>query len=101
MSISGSGPEGAAVPAQPVQARRAGLIRWQGVIPIALFAIISIAGWKLVGARALRAAISSGGTAVLGAQVDVAALSIHFIAPSIDIRGFAIADADDLTKNRI
>ena len=101
MSISGSGPEAAAVPATPVQARRAGLIRWQGVIPIALFAIISIAGWKLFGARALRAAISSGGTAVLGAQVDVAALSIHFIAPSIDIRGFAIADADDLTKSRL
>ena len=101
MSISGSAPDASAGPIAPAKAKRTGLFRWQGVIPIALVGILVVGGWKFFGAWALRAAITSGGAAALGSQVDIAQLSIHLIAPSIDVRGFAIADPGDLTRNRI
>jgi uncharacterized protein (TIGR03545 family) len=101
MSGSGSGPDGAAAPAGALTPERGGLFRWKGIIPFALLAIVLVGGWKFFGARAIKAAITIGGTATLGTQVDVASLSIHFFSPSIDIRGFAIADPDDLTRDRL
>jgi uncharacterized protein (TIGR03545 family) len=97
MSTSGSAPDAAA----PAAAKHGGLFRWKGIIPIALLGIIVVGGWKFFGARAIRAAITIGGSSTLGTQVDVEDLAIHFFSPSIEIRGFAIADPDDLTKDQI
>lgn len=81
--------------------RRTGVIRWQGLIPMALILIVLVGGWKLFGARLIGRAIVSGGSSLVGSQVDVGGLSIHFIPPSVDVRAFAIADPDDLMRNRL
>lgn len=66
-----------------------------------LAVLVLVGGWKLYGARLIRRAIVEGGSTMVGSQVDVAGLSVHFFPPSVDVRGFAIADADDLMKNRL
>jgi uncharacterized protein (TIGR03545 family) len=90
-----------AAPTTAQKPKRGGLFRWKGIIPIALLGILLVGGWKFFGARAIKAAITIGGSNTLGTQVDVASLAIHFFSPSIDIRGFEIADPDDLTKDRL
>ncbi len=99
MSTPSSGPEGAApAGAKP---KKAGLFRWKGIIPMAIIAVVIVGGWKFFGARLIKRGITEGGTAILGSQVDVADLSIHFFPPSVDVHGFAVADNDDLMRNRI
>lgn len=66
-----------------------------------LLFVVLVGGWKLFGARLIKHGIEQGGAQVAGSQVDVDALSIHFFPPSVEIRGFAIADAADLMRNRL
>ena len=80
--------------------KRTAWFRWKGIIPMALLGVVFVGGWKFFGARLIKAAVVQGGTGVVGSQVDVGGLAIHFIPPSIDVRGFAIADNDDLMRNR-
>jgi uncharacterized protein (TIGR03545 family) len=89
-----------ATPQAPSPKRQA-FFRWKGIIPLAILAVLLVGGWKFFGALLIKRAIEQGGTAVVGSQVDVGGLSIHFIPPSVDVRDFAIADNDDLMKNRI
>ncbi len=81
-------------------AKRPAWFRWKGIIPAALIAVVLVGGWKFFGAGLIKAAITTSGPSVVGSQVDVARLSIHFLPPSVDVRGFAIADNDDLMRNR-
>jgi uncharacterized protein (TIGR03545 family) len=68
---------------------------------MAIFAVLLVGGWKFFGAYLIKRGIVEGGTAIVGSQVDVSGISIHFFPPSVDVRGFAIADNDDLMRNRI
>ena len=105
MSTAGSSPDAAAAAAEPTAPgtirRRTRLIRWQGLIPMALLLVVVVGGWTLYGARLIRSGIVTAGSRLVGSQVDVGGLSIHFFPPSVDVRGFAIADPADLMKNRI
>jgi uncharacterized protein (TIGR03545 family) len=99
MSTPSSAPD-AAAPAG-AKPKRTGLFRWKGIIPMAIIAVVLVGGWKVFGARLIKSAITQGGTSLLESQVDVAGLSIHMFPPSVDLRGFAIADNDNLMRNRL
>ena len=62
--------------------------------------MVVVGGWRFFAARLIKSAITQGGTAVLGSQVDVASLSVHLFPPSVDVTGFAVADNEDLMRNR-
>jgi len=99
MSTLSSGPDPAA--ATKSLPKRIRWFRWKGIVPIALLGIIVGFGWKFFGARLIRSGMEAAGTAVLGSQVDVAGVAIHFFPPSVDVRGVAVADNDNLARNRL
>ena len=77
-----------------------GVFRWRGIIPIVLVAALLIVGWMLFGERMIRGTLSEAATKALGAQVDIADLEIGLFAPSVELKGVALADPFDLTKNK-
>ena len=102
MSTRSSGPDAAALSGAPAAAaRRTAVFRWKGIIPVVLLGIILAGGWKVFGAQLIKRALTQGGTSLAGSQVDVGGLSIHFLPPSVEIRGLAVADNDDLARNRL
>jgi len=100
MSTPSSGPDAGAPPGAGVRPKRTAFFRWKGIIPIALLGVLILGGWKFFAARLIKRAITEGGTSLLESQVDVASLSVHLFPPSVEVFGFAVADNDDLMRNR-
>lgn len=80
---------------------RTRIFRWQGIIPIALVAVLALGGWILFGDRVVRGTISEAGTKALGAQLDIADLNIKTFATTVELRGIALADPFDRNKNLV
>ena len=94
-------PESAGAPPSEERPRRERkrLVRWQGLIPLALVLLLLGAFWLLFGDRVVRQTASEAATKALGTQVDIASLEVRERESSIELRGLAIADPFDLRRN--
>ena len=110
MSTAGSVRSGETSPYTPPPARGAGgpkpsapgrvrVFRWQGIVPVVLVMSLGVLGWIVWGDRIVRGAISEAGTKALGAQLDIDGVTIHSLSTTIEMRGLALADPFDSTRN--
>jgi len=83
----------------PPKARR--LVRWQGIVPLALLLVLLVAFWVGFGDRVVRQTAAEAATKALGTQVDIASLEVRERESSIELRGLAIADPFDPRRNVI
>ncbi|HEY8174359.1 MAG TPA: TIGR03545 family protein [Gemmatimonadaceae bacterium] len=79
--------------------RRTRIFRWQGIIPLVLGFALLFVGWTLFGERTIRDTISEAGTKALGTQLDIGELKIRTFASTVELRGIALADPFDRTRN--
>lgn len=109
MSTAGSVRSGAASPYTPAapgsgapdtaKRKRTRLFRWQGIVPVVLVAALLVLGWTLLADRIVRGTLTEAGTKALGAQLDIDAVTIRTVGTSIEMRGIALADPFDSTRN--
>jgi uncharacterized protein (TIGR03545 family) len=75
------------------------VFRWQGIIPLLLAGVLLVLGWTLLADRIVRGTVAEAGTKALGAQLDIDGLTIHTVATTLEMRGVALADPFDSTRN--
>lgn len=90
--------EHAPVSAAPPRRRRR-IVRWEGLIPLVLLLVLAVAGWMTFGDWLARRWLQDAATQALGTQVDVASVVIQERRAAIELRGLAIADPRDRTRN--
>ena len=95
------GADGAPPADQAPRAVRPRLIRWEGLIPLALLLVLVSAFWIIFGDRVVRQTAAEAATKTLGTQVDIASLDVREAESSIELRGLAIADPFDPRRNVI
>lgn len=95
------GPPAAHAPAggPPGNPPRPRIVRWQGIIPILLAGALLALGWLLLADRLVKGAVMEGGSKALGAQLDIESLTIHSLETTLEMRGVALADPFDSTRN--
>ncbi|MGH7637691.1 MAG: TIGR03545 family protein, partial [Gemmatimonadaceae bacterium] len=91
-------PAGTAAP-PPGKPGRVRVFRWQGIIPLLLAGALLVIGWTLFADRIVRGTVAEAGTKALGAQLDIDGLTIHSFATTLEMRGVALADPFDSTRN--
>jgi uncharacterized protein (TIGR03545 family) len=79
--------------------KHARVFRWQGIVPVALVGALLVLGWMLLADRILRGTVAEAGTKALGAQLDIDGLTIHALSTTLEMRGVALADPFDSTRN--
>jgi uncharacterized protein (TIGR03545 family) len=89
-----------AVPDAPRRGRR-GVIRWKGLIPLALLALAAVVLWLTTGAALLRNTMEEAATKFLGTQVDIGRLDIDLRRSTLELSGVSIADPFDATRNLV
>ena len=105
MSTPGSAPTERAdpgsshVPGTSGTPSRPRVVRWQGLIPLALLLVALGSFWLLFGDGVVRQTAAEAATKALGTQVDIDELTVRESESSIEIRDIAIADPFDLRKN--
>lgn len=77
------------------------VVRWRGLIPLALLLVALGVFWLLFGDRVVRQSAGEAATKALGTQVDIASLDVREGESSIELRGLAIADPFDVRRNVI
>ena len=109
MSTAGSDPSGPVIPATsgaavappPTARRRPRIVRWRGLIPLALGLVLLVIGWLVFGEPITEVTVEEAATKALGTQVDVARLEIDELRTTVVMSGVAIAHPFDLTRNLI
>ncbi|HEX8849401.1 MAG TPA: TIGR03545 family protein [Gemmatimonadaceae bacterium] len=101
MSIAGSAPSNAALPAAVPARRRRGVIRWRGLIPIVVVLLAIVVVWLTMGEALLRNTIEEGATKFLGTQVDIGSLHVKLRDATVELRGVSIADPFDPMRNLV
>jgi uncharacterized protein (TIGR03545 family) len=87
-------------PAEPATRRtRVRIFRWQGIIPILVGAALLAAMWLLLADRLVRNTVVEAGSKALGAQLDIQSLTIRALQTTLEMRGVALADPFDSTRN--
>jgi uncharacterized protein (TIGR03545 family) len=79
--------------------KRSRVFRWEGIIPLVLVLALLCVAWTVFGERTIRDTITEGGTKALGTQLDIAELSIRPFSSTLELRGVALADPFDRTRN--
>lgn len=92
---------GGTPPTEPGPPKRKRLVRWQGLVPLALLLVALVAFWLLFGDRVVRQTAAEAATKALGTQVDIASLEVRESESSVELRGLAIADPFDRRRNVI
>ena len=87
--------------AEQTPPKRKRVVRWQGLVPLALLLVLLAAFWLLFGDRVVRQTAAEAATKALGTQVDIASLEVRESESSIELRGLAIADPFDPRRNVI
>jgi uncharacterized protein (TIGR03545 family) len=88
------------VPDAPRRGRR-GVIRWKGLIPLALLALAAVILWLTTGAVLLRNTMEEAATKFLGTQVDIGRLDIDLRRSTLELSGVSIADPFDPMHNLV
>jgi uncharacterized protein (TIGR03545 family) len=90
-------PAGGAPP-RPARTRHA-VIRWRGVIPLALVIVLAIAGYVLFAEPIVRDTTAEAATKLLGTHVEIDRLTLLETRPAVELAGVRIADPFDPMKN--
>jgi len=103
MSIAGSAPSSAGTGAEPVllPRQRRGIVRWKGIIPLALILLAIVVVWLTMGEALLRNTIEEAATKFLGTEVDIAQLDVSLRDATVELRGVSIADPFDRMRNLV
>lgn len=80
---------------------RTRIFRWRGIIPLLLVLILALGAWVLFGDRLVRNTLSEAATKAFGAQFDIADLEIRTLATTVELRGIALADPFDRSRNLV
>jgi uncharacterized protein (TIGR03545 family) len=94
MSTAGSDPNGDRVARVPI-------FRWRGISALAFALAVAAVVWALFGTFWIRRTLESTASQSLGTEVDIAALKLDVARASIVLRGIAIADPRDRTRNLV
>lgn len=92
MSIAGSNPS----PATP---RRGAIFRWRGIFALAFGLAVVATVWLLFGKIWIRHTLQDSASQSLGTEVDIAGLGLDLVNASVELRGIAIADPRDSSRN--
>ena len=100
--VSVSAPDDrSATPPAPVRRTRTPVIRWRGLIPLALGLVLLVIGWMLFGEPITEVTVEEAATKALGTQVDIAGFEIDELRTTVVMSGVAIAHPFDLTRNLV
>ena len=77
------------------------IIRWQGVIPLAIGLLLLVAAWFAFAEPIAQETVAEALTEALGTQVEIADLEIDELRTTVRMRGIAIADPFDVNRNLI
>lgn len=83
----------------PGTRKRKRIVRWEGLLPIALAIALFIAGWMLFAGAILRGTIAEAGSKALGTQLDIGDVAIRTFATTVELRGIALADPFNANRN--
>jgi uncharacterized protein (TIGR03545 family) len=75
------------------------VVRWRGVIPLALVIALLVVGYMLFADSLARSVIAQSATDLLGTEVDIASLEILEGQPGIVLHGVEIADPFEPRRN--
>lgn len=75
------------------------VFRWRGVFALLLLVALILGWWLFFGERAVRNTLAEAATSSLGTQVDIGAVDVRLVRGSMILRGVAIADPFDSTRN--
>ena len=93
-------PRAEVTPTAPAR-RRPRIIRWRGLIPLALGLVLLVIGWLMFGEPITEVTVEEAATKALGTQVDIARFEIDELKTTVVMSGVAIAHPFDLTRNLI
>src|SRR5687767_11098769 len=82
-------------------ARRTSIIRWRGLIPLALGLVLLLIGWLVFGEPIAEDTTEEALTKALGTQVDIEDFRIDELRTTIVMRGVAVAHPFDVNRNLI
>ena len=85
----------------PAARRRPPLIRWQGLIPLAIGLVLLLLGWLTFGEPIAEDTTEEALTKALGTQVDIEEFVIDELRTTVVMRGIAIAHPFDVNRNLI
>src|SRR5688572_20125117 len=94
-------PDVAGGSAEQTRTKHMRLVRWPGLVPLALLLVLLVAFWLVFGDRVVRQTAAEAATKALGTQVDIASLEVRERESSIELRGLTIADPFDPRRNVI
>ena len=92
---------GAPAGAPASERRRTPIFRWKGIIPVTLGLILLVGGWLAFGEPIVAETVEEAATKALGTQVDIGGLEIDETRTTLTLRGIAIADPFDSTRNLV
>ena len=81
--------------------QRLRIVRWQGLIPLALGIVLLLVGWLFFGEPITEDTTEEALTKALGTQVDIEELRIDELRTTIVMRGVAVAHPFDVHRNLI
>lgn len=79
--------------------RRRSVFRWRGIFALLFFFALIATWWLVFGERTVRNTMREAATTALGTQVDIGSLEIDLTDGLMILRGIAIADPFDSTRN--
>ena len=79
--------------------RRTPVFRWKGIIPLLVMLVLAAGVWLAFGEPLVADTVEEAATKALGTQVDIAGLEIDETRGALTLRGIAIADPFDSTRN--
>ena len=85
----------------PVTRRRRGIVRWRGLVAVAIVVAALCGGWLTLGETLLRTTIEEAASEFLGTEVDIARLDVGFSDATVEMRGISIADPFDRMRNLV
>jgi uncharacterized protein (TIGR03545 family) len=77
------------------------VVRWQGLIPLAVGLVLLLLGWLTFGEPIARDTVEEAATKALGTQVDIADFEINELRTTVVMRGVAIAHPFDVNRNLV
>jgi uncharacterized protein (TIGR03545 family) len=81
--------------------KRGAVIRWRGIIPLALAIALFVIGYALFAEPIARDTTAEAASELLGTHVEIDRLTLHELSPAVELAGIRIADPFDRMRNLV